>query len=142
MLLIWLQTHQLDCLWINDASWTYRTRFPRPRNVRAGETVDLVFDGLDTVVDVYLNGRHLFFSKSMFIPRRVDITDDIQAATGNADFELELRFRSPSKFAKEEEQRVGYKSASTDETLMGGHPRMYVGLSPLFQSFNRLPSLG
>lgn len=87
--------------------------------------MSLVFDGLDTVVDVYLNGRHLFFSKNMFIPRQVDITEEIQAASEDTEFELELRFQSPSRFAKEEEDRVGYKSASTDETLMGGHPRMY-----------------
>lgn len=85
-----------------------------------------MFDGLDTVVDAYLNGQHLFFSKSMFIPRRVDITDVVRSAPEGADFELELRFQSPSGFAKEEEQRVGFKPASTDETLMGGHPRMCV----------------
>lgn len=95
--------------------------------------MDLVFDGLDTVVDVYLNGSHLFFSKSMFIPRRVDITEQVQKTALGGEFELELRFRSPSGFAKEEEERVGYKKASTDETLMGGHPRMYVSpLLPLY----------
>lgn len=82
----------------------------------------LVFDGLDTVVDAYLNGQHLFFSKSMFIPRRVDIADVLRSAPEGADFGLELRFQSPGGF---EEQRVGFKPASTDETLMGGgHPRM------------------
>lgn len=102
-------------------------------DVGSGETVALVFDGLDTVVDVYLNRQHLFFSKSMFILRRVDITDVVLSAAEDADFELELRFQSPSGFAKEEEQRVGFKPASTDETLMGGGIRecVYEAILPI-----------
>lgn len=91
--------------------------------MQPNESLTLVFEGLDTAVDVYLNSEHLFFSKNMFIPQRVDIS--AQALTAGH-FVLELRFRAPSEFAKEEEQRVGYKKAETDDTLMGGHERMYV----------------
>ncbi|KAI5843077.1 glycoside hydrolase superfamily [Morchella snyderi] len=97
-------------------------RFTPPK-LKPNESLALVFEGLDTAVHVYLNSEPLFFSKNMFIPQRVDIS--AQALT-EEDLVLELRFRAPSEFAKEEEQRVGYKKAKTDDTLMGGHERMYL----------------
>jgi len=116
-------TNELDCLWINDADWTYKTAFTPPE-VHDEDNVWMVFEGLDTAVDVYLDGEHLFFSKDMFIPRRVDVTRI--CGRKRKEMQLVLRFRSPTRFAKEEEQRVGFKKAPTDNTIIGGHARMYL----------------
>ena len=50
--------------------WWYRCRFSA---ADAGQPVRLRFEGLATVADVWLNGRHLLHSDSMFVAHAVDV---------------------------------------------------------------------
>jgi beta-mannosidase len=50
--------------------WWYRCRFSSPDT---GEPVRLRFEGLATVVDVWLNQRHILHSESMFAAHAVDV---------------------------------------------------------------------
>jgi beta-mannosidase len=68
--------------------YLYRCRFDRP--VAAGTPVVLVFDGLDTVVTVWLNGHEILRSDNMFVPQQVEVT----ALLRPHDNTLYLRFES------------------------------------------------
>jgi len=57
--------------------WTYRTHFPAP-TLDAGNVVELVFEGIDTVAEVLLNGKTLFRSADMFIPHTADVTSRLK----------------------------------------------------------------
>ncbi len=61
---------QEPCLWVAQKDWIYWTTFNR---VEAGR-VFLNFRGLDTIADVYLNGRKIFSNRSCFLPARIDVT--------------------------------------------------------------------
>lgn len=59
--------------WIEERDWWYRTRFERPEH-GPGDRVRLVFDGLDTVADVWLNGSPLGHHENQFRPAEFDVT--------------------------------------------------------------------
>jgi beta-mannosidase len=58
--------------------WWFRTRFAAQPG-RVGERVRLVLGGIATVADVYLNGRHILFSESMFASHTIDVTELVEA---------------------------------------------------------------
>lgn len=74
--------------WIGLADWEYRTRFDAPRR---GERSDLVFEGLDTFAEVWLNGEKLLDADNAFRTWRFAVQGRLRA-TGN---ELRVVLRSP-----------------------------------------------
>ncbi len=52
--------------WIGLADWEYQTTFQVDAATLARDHVDLVFDGLDTFADVYLNDQSILNADNMF----------------------------------------------------------------------------
>ncbi|MGC2552638.1 MAG: hypothetical protein WA437_20420, partial [Candidatus Sulfotelmatobacter sp.] len=52
--------------WIGLADWEYQTTFQVDSATLAHEHLDLVFDGLDTFADVYLNDQPILHADNMF----------------------------------------------------------------------------
>ena len=88
----YIDINELECLWVNDADWTYRTEKIEPITLKDSERAVLVFEGLDTVVDVYMNDKHILFGNNMHIAQRVDVTDHLRGREEAS--VLELRFRA------------------------------------------------
>jgi beta-mannosidase len=59
--------------WIGLTDWEYQTTFQVDSAALGHDHVDLVFDGLDTFADVYLNGQAIFSSDNMFRRWRVPV---------------------------------------------------------------------
>jgi beta-mannosidase len=57
--------------WIGLADWEYQTTFQLDATALAHDHVDLVFDGLDTFADVYLNEQPILHADNMFRRWRV-----------------------------------------------------------------------
>lgn len=72
--------------WIEDEGWDYLCTFSAD-----GGDAELVFDGLDTYADVFLNGTHVGSADDMFIPHRFDV----RGVLVNGENELRVHFRSP-----------------------------------------------
>jgi beta-mannosidase len=77
--------------WIGLADWEYRTRFDAPLPALRSARSDLVFAGLDTFAEVWLNGRKLLAADNAFRTWRVPVQGRLRAR-GN---ELRIVFRSP-----------------------------------------------
>ena len=58
--------------WIENADWEYRTTIPVSEKLLDRQNIDLVFDGLDTCAQVYLNGNLLLTSDNMFRTYRLN----------------------------------------------------------------------
>ncbi|CAM1502643.1 Fc.00g074190.m01.CDS01 [Cosmosporella sp. VM-42] len=120
----YIDANEVECLWVNDADWTYRTsEIPQIDVSSPSEHAVLVFEGLDTVVDVFLNGKQILASKNMHIQHRVDVTELLKQAEGQSS--LELRFRNAPEFSREEKKRIGYKGNETD-VHFGGPERLFL----------------
>jgi len=56
--------------WIADAYWVYRKHFDCPSDLFDRERIELVFEGLDTIARIWLNGELLGEPENMFIEHR------------------------------------------------------------------------
>lgn len=70
------------CGWVEDYEWWYRTRFTIPTEMQ-GERFDLVFEGLDTLADIYLNGKKVGSAQNMLTPYRFDVTAHLRRGEEN-----------------------------------------------------------
>uniref|UniRef100_A0A8H7N2Y5 Beta-mannosidase B n=1 Tax=Bionectria ochroleuca TaxID=29856 RepID=A0A8H7N2Y5_BIOOC len=121
----YIDINELKCLWVNDADWTYRTQSIGPVDLAPSRRAVLVFEGLDTVVDVYLNDRHILFSKNMHISHQIDVTEALRDRKEPSS--LELRFRSAPAYARSERDRIGYKRNATGRAVnYGGSERLFL----------------
>jgi beta-mannosidase len=124
----YVDTNEMDSLWVNDANFTYRTVLPSLSSLvegsgKEGRKVELVFEGLDTLCSVLLNGESILESRNMHTSHRVDITSHLQ--TQEKEQVLELQFKNAPEFAKKEMKRIGYKGNGTD-VHFGGPERLFV----------------
>lgn len=120
----YIDSNETKCLWVNEADWTYCTsEVPHVNLSNPNEHAVLVFDGLDTVVDVFLNGKHILASKNMHLAHRVDVTELLKRTEGKSS--LELRFKNAPATAREERNRIGYKGNETD-VHFGGPERLFL----------------
>jgi beta-mannosidase len=79
--------------WIGKTGWEYQTHFAVAPEILQRENIELVFEGLDTYADVYLNETPVLSADNMFRTWRVDAKRLLKAG----DNVLRVRFRSPIK---------------------------------------------
>jgi beta-mannosidase len=77
--------------WIGKTDWEYRTTFKVTQEVLDHKNIDLIFEGLDTYADVYLNEKLLLKADNMFRTWRVNCKDTLKLG----DNKLKITFRSP-----------------------------------------------
>ncbi|MCX5394902.1 glycoside hydrolase family 2 protein [Streptomyces sp. NBC_00094] len=94
--------HEAEIAWVGRQAWSYVTE---PVHDSAHERTELVFEGLDTAAEVFLDGASLGATRNMHRVHRFDVT----GRTGP----LEVRFSS----AYEEAERV--------RALTGDRPNVY-----------------
>ena len=82
--------------WVGEDSWIYQTIFETP-SLDKKEKAFLDFAGLDTYATVSLNGKELFKTCNMFLPRRVEVGEVLYSSDINV---LEILFESAWKKGK------------------------------------------
>lgn len=82
--------------WVAETDWQYRYRFTSDPELLTEDQVWLVFDGLDTLATVVLNGQVLGQADNMFRQYRWEIKSLLTAPAGVN--ELVVTFASPVKF--------------------------------------------
>lgn len=65
-------TNEAKLQWISDAAWEYQTEVNLPANLAAHRHLDLVFEGLDTYAEVYLNDKLVLTADNQFRTWRLD----------------------------------------------------------------------
>ena len=88
-----------NCQWIENEDFTYSCVF----DAEESENATLVFEGLDTYCEIYLNGEHIGGAMNMFIPHEFFVGGRLKEK-GN---ELRVDFRSPIKEIKDMPERRG-----------------------------------
>jgi beta-mannosidase len=73
--------------------WWYSRQFEKPV-VSPGQRVNLVFEGLDCVADVWLNAIYLGHAANMLVPQQFDITEVLQNASDDPVCTLTVRIHS------------------------------------------------
>lgn len=98
--------------WIDKKDWEYRTGFQVTPQTLAHENVELVFEGLDTYAEVFLNEQLVLKADNMFRTWRVDVKSKLKAG----DNTLRILFRSPINEILPVMAKLDYKlPASNDQ---------------------------
>jgi beta-mannosidase len=100
--------------WIGKENWEYKTSFICNAAVLTKRNIQLVFDGLDTYADVFLNGRLILSTDNMFRQWSVDVKRIIK--TNN---QLLIRFYSA-------QNKVDSIAKSKLPFVLPDNPKVYV----------------
>lgn len=110
-------TNEHDLQWIDKINWEYESSFHVSESMMNESALELVFDGLDTYADVYLNGEHVLSADNMFRTWKSDVKAIVQEGTNN----LSVRFRSPIQEDLPKIEKLGYNlPATNDQSELGG----------------------
>jgi beta-mannosidase len=105
--------------WIGLADWEYRTTFAVPRDALDDARSDLVFEGLDTLAEVYLNGEKVLDANNFFRTWRVPVQGRLRES-GN---ELRVLLHSPIAALLAKVQAMPHKIAGNYPSPYGDEPK-------------------
>ena len=81
--------------WIQDADWEYRSTITATPAMLRHRNIELVFEGLDTYSEVWLNDKQILTADNMFREWRVDVKPYLKAGANS----LRVLFPSPIRAA-------------------------------------------
>src|SRR5688572_28909205 len=106
----YLGMNELEARWIGECSWRYTARFdmgdelPAPTSHSDGPAparMDLVFDGIDTLATVRLNGVEIGIADNMHATWRFNVRETLRRGAND----LEIDFPAPLPFCRSELER-------------------------------------
>lgn len=96
---------------LENKSWTYIKEFEL-NDLPAEENVELVFEGIDTLSDIYLNDRYLGNTDNMFLEYRFDIKDILKKGKNI----LKVNIKSSVKEPRALERTYGKIGSTSEES--------------------------
>lgn len=103
--------------WIDKEDWIYQTTFQLTPEMMERQNIYLVFKGLDTYADVYLNEKKILEANNMFREWRTNIKPDFKSGENV----LKIYFHSPIKVDIPKWDALPYQyEASNDQSENGG----------------------
>jgi beta-mannosidase len=99
-----------DCAWMEEKDWWYSRTFHLSDD-EIGDRVEIVFDGLDTLADIWINGQHVGSSRNALVPWRADITSQVQTGENL----VVVRVDTGLRWARRQDlSRYGARASSAD----------------------------
>ena len=103
--------------WIDKEDWVYETSFTPSDSLLRCDNIELVFEGLDTYADVFLNEEKIMTADNMFRIWRTDVRHYIKKGVNT----LKVLFHSPIKIDMPKWESLPYQyRASNDQSENGG----------------------
>jgi beta-mannosidase len=97
-------TNEKDLQWIENEDWEYVTTFNCSPALLSSQKIELVFEGLDTYAEVYLNDSLILTADNMFRTWKVDCKQYVKAKNN----ELRIFFESAVRKGKEAAKKLPY----------------------------------
>lgn len=111
------RTNERDLQWIDKKDWEYKTTFDISGQIIKKERIELVFEGLDTYADVYLNDQKVLIADNMFREWIVDAKPFLHSGKNS----LLVYFHSPIIIGLKLLKNHGFHlKASNDQAENGG----------------------
>ncbi len=110
--------NEKDVQWVDKKDWEYKTTFRLDEKYMKKDRLEILFEGLDTYTDVYLNGEQLLTSDNMFREWLVDVKDKLIQGEN----ELTVYFHSPTRIGLEKYDALDYiiPVSDNDQSENGG----------------------
>ncbi|MGC9343262.1 MAG: glycosyl hydrolase 2 galactose-binding domain-containing protein [Bacteroidales bacterium] len=97
--------------WIEDEDWIYKTSFYLSEEEENYNHHELVFEGLDTYADVYLNGDLIISADNMFIPWKREVSELLVQGENV----IKIHFHSAVKKGLEKARKLDFLLIATNE---------------------------
>ncbi|MBB3696901.1 hypothetical protein KMW28_22340 [Flammeovirga yaeyamensis] len=101
--------------WIDKKDWIYKTSFNN--SIEDTQKQELIFEGLDTYADVYLNDKKILSADNMFRSWTVDVSHIIKKGKN----EIKIYFHSPIKKGTPLWDAVGYPLYAINDDAKTGN---------------------
>ncbi len=110
--------------WIDKVDWEYQTSFTLTEDILRKQHIELVFEGLDTYADVFLNDQLILTADNMFRNWRIDCKPFLKTEN-----KLHILLKSPIKIGLEKLNALGYQlPADNDQSENGGLEKQRVSI--------------
>lgn len=100
--------------WIENENWIYKTTFNISNDEYRHKNIDLIFNGLDTYADVFLNGKKILSADNMFRTWKTDVKGELKTGKN----ELSVIFYSASRKGKELASKLPYKLPENERVFV------------------------
>lgn len=97
-------TNEKEVQWIENEDWEYHCSFSFSKKQNSGKEAELVFEGLDTYADVFLNEEKILSAANMFRSWRVDVKEKLKDGNNT----IRVLFYSAVKKGKEAAAKLPY----------------------------------
>jgi len=114
------QLAELGCQWVDEQDWFYRSCFEFEPNPQLPRRI-LRFAGLDTICQIYLNGRVIGRFDNMFVEHEIDVTDVLLVGSN----ELRIEFASAWRVGRARRKRYFEAEGLAHDTVRMD-PRAFV----------------
>ncbi len=100
--------------WVEDEDWDYQTSFKVSSKEFEYSNIDLVFNGLDTFSEIYLNGKLLRKTDNMFRKWEIPVKQNLKIG----DNIVQARFKSAVNTGKELAKKVPFTMPETPRSFV------------------------
>ncbi len=112
--------NELDLQWIDQHDWEFRKQINLVKSDLRRPRQELIFDGLDTVAQIFVNGKRAGSSVNMFRQVILDVRGKLQAGRN----EISVVFSSPTGYAARQAKVGKGRVSATDFKWQTGESRM------------------
>lgn len=99
--------------WIETKNWIYTTQFQVSPTALEHHNINLVFEGLDTYADVFLNGQKLLYANNMFRTWTINVKPYLKPHN-----DLKIIFYSASKKGQDLAKTLPYKLPENERVFV------------------------
>ncbi len=110
------RVNEKEMQWIDKNNWIYRTRFNIDAAFLDKGNIELVFEGIDTYADVFLNEKLILQTDNMFRTWKTDVRDKLQ----EGDNELLVVLKSPTLTGLVKLKEFGFQLAADNDQSQAG----------------------
>lgn len=103
--------NELKQYWIEKTDWEYETTFNVSTDVLKNNRVNIVFEGLDTYAEVFLNGEKVLNTNNMFIAYEKEVKKHLKQGENT----LKVYFHSATKINTEKAAKHPYPVPAVNE---------------------------
>lgn len=110
------RTNEKSLQWIDKTNWEYQSIFNVDRNTLSKQNISLLFKGLDTYADVYVNDKLLLSADNMFREWNVDVKAHLKEGQNT----LRIFFHSPIQKGLVDLAKLGYPLPAVNDQSENG----------------------
>ncbi len=110
----YLDENEKEVQWIETENWDYQTTFKVSDAELKNEQAELIFDGLDTYAEVFLNGKQIQKTDNMFRQWIVPV----KSILVKGDNVLQIKFKSSVNVGNELAKKVAFKLPESPRSMV------------------------